>query len=73
VVDFEERMLAQMRDIRAGLPAEAQEEVMKSNIEPVEKLIANYRLRLEHLEHELQRMGRLIHQSFSRLGSRGTR
>ena len=56
VVEFEETILAQMRDIRSGLPAEAQEETRRSNIEPMEQLIATYRDRMRRLEQDVSGM-----------------
>jgi hypothetical protein len=54
IIDFEESILARMREMSRTLPPEVRGEVDESNITPMEELIARYRNRVDELEQVLR-------------------
>jgi hypothetical protein len=47
LIGYEERILESMRELSAGMSAGEQEAVRKTNLEPLEELIDDFRRRLE--------------------------
>jgi hypothetical protein len=47
LISYEERILESMRDLSAGMTAGEKEAIKKTNLEPLEELIDDFRRRLE--------------------------
>jgi hypothetical protein len=47
LIRYEERILESMRELSAGMSAGEKEAVRKTNLEPLEELLADFRRRLE--------------------------
>ncbi len=47
LIGYEERILESMRELSAGMTADEKEAVRKTNLEPLEELLDDFRRRLE--------------------------
>jgi hypothetical protein len=54
LISYEERILESMRDLSAGMSAGEKEAIKKTNLEPLEELIDDFRRRLELWRHRIE-------------------
>src|ERR1700730_16882508 len=54
LISYEERILESMRELSAGMSAGEKEAIKKTNLEPLEELIDDFRRRLELWRHRIE-------------------
>ena len=54
LIRYEERILESMRELSAGMTAGEKEAVRKTNLEPLEELLDDFRRRLELWRHRME-------------------